>query len=367
MQWVLVPSAEPVYVIECGDVEEPADRYAVLTAALPGFGTVTETHVLVPAEATMLTMEEPRTATPELAARLLGRPGKLAAAAGHDKIVVPLLRALAEDPTHVDLVLAHVRAVVAAWAADDRADIELTNFVKNCAAVVPLDSAVAVDNDAPPDLLGRTGRILLLPQMLAPAGEDQPRGHLAEADATDLLRAAAGLGMKADQLSRLAKQLIEAVEPPANPKDGPLACLPLFLTIPASDEAASLSELAEAAEQGLLYAGGKDWAGAVGSATDLDVLVCGTLPRLDVFGAVAACNAAAARKAVEATARASGRPASPPAADKATAQGSRFARDAAGTSPPDGWSGRGDRGTAASPAVLPHERHVGRPADRFRC
>ena len=68
----------------------------------------------------------------------------------------------------------------------------------------------------------------------------------------------------------------------------------MFLTIPAGDVAVSLSELADAAAEGLLYSGGGHWAEALGLAADLDVLVCGTLPSLDAFRNVATCSAAAA-------------------------------------------------------------------------
>lgn len=198
MAWVLAPSAESVHKVVWGDAKNQSDPFTVLANALPGLDSVAETHLLVPAGMATLTREEPRDLPPDMAARLLGQPGGLVAAAGHDEIVVPLLRAMATDPAFQHAVVDHARALIVAWAASDRRDTDLKRLAKASALVAPTERVLEVDDDLPPDLLGLSGPVLLLPRSLTTSGNDRPRGRVPEAAAIELLRAAIGLGMSPD-------------------------------------------------------------------------------------------------------------------------------------------------------------------------
>lgn len=294
--WVVVSSAEPIYRVAYGNGKNSSDPFTVLANALPGLDSVAETHALVPAGLKTLTTEEPREVPPDMAANLLGPPGGLTAAPGHDEIVVPLLQLIAKEPARQQLVMEHARALVTAWAASDFTDGDLKTLCKACVNVISPGNVLEVDDGLPLDLLGRKAPVLLLPSSLSASKNHPSMARVSESAADEVLRAAMSCGLKPVQLSRLAKQVIEAVDPLIEPSSGSLVDLPLFLTNPASDVAASLSELADAAAEGLLYSSGKNWADALALAAELDVLVCETLPRRVAFQEVPACNFASVNK-----------------------------------------------------------------------
>ena len=305
LRWCLVPPGEEICAVECPAGMTPAEAPAALAAALPGYRTVASGCVLVPAGAEMLTAADPVPPTPALAARLLGEPADLASSSrsGHESIVLPLLRVLANDAEQVTRLLAYAREVVAAFAAHEQPDEGQVNFAKAVASAVLPSHVVEVADGLPPGLLNRPGPVLLLPATLCRADEHRPRGRLAAEAAADLLRTAVGCGLEPDLLSRLARQLIESVEPPIDPAGGPLADLPLFRVTPNRDGGLSLRELVAVAASGLLFSHGDESAAALASAVEARVLVCAEVPKLDVFGRVGRCDAGAARRVLEKTSR----------------------------------------------------------------